>query len=77
MGLIIKIHRADGTLDRVISREGNVDVMFYKGIGHKSFMRFDKNDQTDVDFDGPVSVFTEMGAHLETISPATLKSLPR
>jgi hypothetical protein len=77
MGLIIKIHLADGTLERVITKGGDVDVTFHKGGGHKPFIRFNKDPATDVDFSGQVSLFTEMGAHLETISEHQLKLMGR
>lgn len=75
MGLVIKIHRADGTLERVISKTGDVDVTFHKGGGHKPFIRFNKDTATDVDFDGEVSVFNEYGTHLETISGQQLRQM--
>ena len=68
MGLIIKVLRTDGTLERVISKTGDVDVTFHKGSGHKPFMRFNNDPATDVDYSGTVAVFSEMGARLEVLS---------
>lgn len=73
MGLIIKVLRQDGTLERVIAKGGDVEVTFNKGNGNKPFMRFNKDPSTDIDFNGSVSVFTDMGAPLETITDHQLQ----
>ena len=69
MGLIIKIHRQDSSLERVIVKEGYVDITFHKGIGHKPFIRFAGDERTDVAFEGRVELYSETGAHLGSTSP--------
>lgn len=73
MGLIIKIHRADGALEQVITKSGDVSVVFYNLEAGNPFMRFDKNDRTDVHFTGRVELYTESGVHLGTTKPKTLE----
>jgi hypothetical protein len=77
MGLIIKIHRADNSLERVIVKEGCVDVIFHKGAGHKPFMRFNKDEKSDVDFEGRVELYSDTGTHLGTTHSDHVKGAGR
>jgi len=74
MGLIIKIHRAEGALEQIITKSGDVSVVFYNLEASNPFMRFNKDGQTDVHFTGRVELYTESGVHLGTTKPKTLEA---